>query len=365
MADFDYYGADYGAEEPSRVMEAVRNFGFANWAGALTSLGLTAGMAVWAIDLTFRDVSGVPVIAALEGPMRVAPNDPGGTVAPFQGMALSDITSGGVAAPAPDQIVLAPPPVTLNAPALAERMATAEASQSVAYAAAVATSEADEPQVTPAKVPHGQTAEIDLPEQLERLELASVEADEDQVLVGASAPVEQVAVTPAVTTAPSEPVAAVVSAKASGISQSSRPRQRPAGQRPAALRNGPATVPTEAPAQSEGTRVASIETSVPDSAPAPVVSSRDVDPSTVKPGTRVVQLGAFGSESVARSEWDRLEGRFRAYMVGKGRMIQKANSGGRDFWRLRVVGFDDSSDARRFCAELLAKDAACIPVTVR
>ena len=149
-------------------------------------------------------------------------------------------------------------------------------------------------------------------------------------------------------------MAVVVSAKASGLSQSSRPRQRPAGQRPAALRNGPATVPTEAPAQSEGTRVASIETSVPAPAPAPVVSSRDVDPSTVKPGTRVVQLGAFGSESVARSEWDRLEGRFRAYMVGKGRMIQKANSGGRDFWRLRVVGFDDSSDARRFCAELLA-----------
>ncbi len=153
MADFDYYGADYGAEEPSRVMEAVRNFGFANWAGALTSLGLTAGMAVWAIDLTFRDVSGVPVIAALEGPMRVAPKDPGGTVAPFQGMALSDITSGGVAAPAPDQIVLAPPPVTLNAPALAERVATAEASQSAAYAAAVAASEADEPQVAAAKVP--------------------------------------------------------------------------------------------------------------------------------------------------------------------------------------------------------------------
>ena len=317
-------------------------------------------MAVWAIDLTFRDVSGVPVIAALEGPMRVAPKDPGGTVAPFQGMALSDITSGGVAAPAPDQIVLAPPPVTLNAPALAERMATAEASQSAAYAAAVAASEADEPQATP-----GQTAEIAAPERLESLELASVEADADQVLVGASAPVEQVVVIPAVTTAPSEPVAAVVSAKASGISQSSRPRQRPAGQRPAALRNGPATVPTEAPAQSEGTRVASIETSVPASAPAPVVSSRDVDPSTIKPGTRVVQLGAFGSESVARSEWDRLEGRFRAYMVGKGRMIQKANSGGRDFWRLRVVGFDDSSDARRFCAELLAKDAACIPVTVR
>ena len=106
-----------------------------------------------------------------------------------------------------------------------------------------------------------------------------------------------------------------------------------------------------------GTQVASLDPSIP--------SSRDVDPASLTVGTRVVQLGAYDSEEAARGEWDRFDAKFGAYMSGKGRMIQKANSGGRDFWRLRVVGFDDSSDARRFCAELLAQDAACIPVTVR
>ncbi|MGB3408426.1 MAG: SPOR domain-containing protein, partial [Jannaschia sp.] len=117
MADMDYYGADYGIEAPSRLSEAVRGFGLMNWAGAATSLGLTAFVALWAVDLTFRDMSSVPVIAALEGPMRVEPENPGGLRAPFQGMALSDITSGGAAAPAPDEIVLAPAPVDLAASA--------------------------------------------------------------------------------------------------------------------------------------------------------------------------------------------------------------------------------------------------------
>jgi hypothetical protein len=103
--------------------------------------------------------------------------------------------------------------------------------------------------------------------------------------------------------------------------------------------------------------------------PAPVAAEpagfRDIDPAVVPAGTRVVQLGAFDNEAQARSEWDRLQARFGSYMSGKDRMIQKARSGGRDFWRLRAVGFSDGSDARRFCSALLARDAACMPVTIR
>jgi hypothetical protein len=78
-----------------------------------------------------------------------------------------------------------------------------------------------------------------------------------------------------------------------------------------------------------------------------------------------VQLGAFDSEAVARSEWDRLQSRFSDFLGDRQRLIQQARSGGRDFWRLRVAGFEDGDDARRFCAALQARDAACIPVTVR
>ncbi|MCK0166091.1 SPOR domain-containing protein [Jannaschia sp. S6380] len=346
MADLDYYGADYGVEEPSRLMEAARNFGFVNWAGAVTSIGLTGAMAFWAVDLAFRDVSGVPVVRAVEGPMRVAPENPGGTVAPFQGLALSDITSGGAAAPAPDQIVLAPPPVALDAPALGERREIAE--QAVAEAQPEAN--AAEAEVETVAFQHaGIVAET----------LALIEAESaDGTLVEASASAADDA--PAVEEEPEISVAAALPSAVPGVARSARPSQRPAGLRKALA--APAKLPTEAPAARVGVEVASL---APMERTDPVAGARDVDPATVVPGTRVVQLGAFDSEAVARSEWDRLEGRFRDYMAGKKRMIQKARSGGRDFWRLRVVGFADASDARRFCSELLAKDAACIPVTVR
>jgi hypothetical protein len=337
MADLDYYGADYGAEAPSRFSDAVRNFGFANWAGAITSLGLTAGLAVWAVDMTMRDVSGVPVIAALEGPMREAPTDPGGTVAPFQGLALSDITSGGPAAPAPDQIVLAPPPVSLDAPALSERVA------SVSEQAEIQQAEADPESAEPAL--------------RDSIQMALSEAVEDQLVVGASAPSAPLIAPVEVSSAPGTPLGAevVVAASEPGVARSVRPRARPAA--PRRVVAAPAVIPTDAPAQEAGTQVASLDATVP--------SARDADPSTITPGTRVVQLGAYDSESVARSEWDRMEARFGDYMYGKTRLVQKASSGGRDFWRLRVVGFEDGDAARRFCSELLAKDAACIPLTIR
>lgn len=347
MADLDYYGADYGAEQPSRFSDAARNFGFANWAGAITSLGLTAGLAIWAVDLTVRDVSGVPVIAALEGPMRVAPENPGGTVAPFQGLALSDITSGGPAAPAPEQIVLAPPPVSLDAPALADRIAAAEQAEAAGRVAATDTADPVEPALQ------------------ESIQLALAEAVEDEVVVGASATTTLLQGVAPVSNTPQAPVAAqvaaagpdLVSPNQPGVARSLRPPARPADLRRVVAAAAPATLPTDAPAQEAGTQVASLDVTLP--------SARDADPASLTPGTRVVQLGAYDSESAARGEWDRFSAKFGPYMAGKQRLVQKATSGGRDFWRLRVVGFQDGSDARRFCAELLAKDAACIPVTIR
>jgi len=52
-------------------------------------------------------------------------------------------------------------------------------------------------------------------------------------------------------------------------------------------------------------------------------------------------------------------------MSDKARVIQRAQSGGNVFYRLRVQGFDDLSDARQFCSALLAKQANCIPVVTR
>ena len=71
MAAFNY--DDYGdAPEGGSLATAL------NWAGAFLSVVLIAGLATWGWKLWVRDVSGVPVVRALEGPMRVTPDDPGG-----------------------------------------------------------------------------------------------------------------------------------------------------------------------------------------------------------------------------------------------------------------------------------------------
>ncbi|WP_236638441.1 SPOR domain-containing protein [Mangrovicoccus ximenensis] len=99
-------------------------------------------------------------------------------------------------------------------------------------------------------------------------------------------------------------------------------------------------------------------------APAPQ-RALDVDPGLLAIGTRLVQLGAYDSEGTAQSEWGRLSGRFPGYFEGKQRVIERTERNGKVFYRLRVHGFDDLADSRRFCSSLEAGGADCIPVQVR
>lgn len=59
--------------DPGAVLGTVTN-----WAGAAISLALIVGAVMWGHSLLSRDVSGVPVVRALDGPMREQPVDPGG-----------------------------------------------------------------------------------------------------------------------------------------------------------------------------------------------------------------------------------------------------------------------------------------------
>ena len=68
------------------------------------------------------------------------------------------------------------------------------------------------------------------------------------------------------------------------------------------------------------------------------VEVREVDPATLKPGTRLVQFGAFDSPDQAKEHWGKLSATFGELMVGKAQVIQSAESGGRTFYRLRAEG---------------------------
>jgi hypothetical protein len=90
--------------------------------GALISVALVAGVVWWGYNLAVRDVSGVPVVRALEGPMRVAPADPGGMQAAHQGLAVNAVASEGLFGTAADHVVLAPAPLDLDTPLPVQRV---------------------------------------------------------------------------------------------------------------------------------------------------------------------------------------------------------------------------------------------------
>ena len=71
-------------------------------------------------------------------------------------------------------------------------------------------------------------------------------------------------------------------------------------------------------------------------------------------GAALVQIGAFDSDAIASSEWDRISGRYSSLFAGKAPVVQKHEAGGRTFYRLRVAGFGSREDARKFCAALIA-----------
>ena len=77
MADVEYDAFEgverqYAGRTPGRAQRIV------NMAASGISLALILGIGVWGYHLAVRDATGVPVVQAMDGPMRVAPQDPGG-----------------------------------------------------------------------------------------------------------------------------------------------------------------------------------------------------------------------------------------------------------------------------------------------
>lgn len=306
----------------ARGADGPRVATLANWAGALVSLTLVAGVGHWGYQLLKRDVSGIPVVSASDLPIRVAPKDPGGDAADHQGLAVNDVAGTGNTTPPADQLVLAPRPVELtqeDAPLASLAPPAPEVTPAAPTDSAPAAAEV---LATPA-VPAAEAAEQDPLAELVRQIAAGVE------------PLQPLSEATETAQAESPLVATPARFEGPGPARSLRPMLRPADLRPAVV------APT-----------------------APAVT-RDVDAASLPLGTSLVQLGAYDSVDVARAEWDKFQTRFTAYFDGKQRVVQQAASGGRTFYRLRVAGFEDVSSARRFCAALLAERAECIPVVTR
>jgi len=308
--------------------------------GAMLSLALVVGVGIWGYRLMVRDVSGVPVVRALDGPMRIQPADPGGRPADHQGLAVNTVAAQGIAAAPADRLILAPRPVELT-----------DEDAPMGKIKPVTPVSVDEPAAE--KNPVFTTDATDRPteELIDASLTATVAPLSGEVPLPVSAtPADAARIVQPEPLNAAEPDSAATTTvdlavlNAPGLKRSLRPQARPARDVADA---GNTTL--------EAAINAAVETA----------ASLDVDPASLAAGTRLAQLGAYDTPEIARAEWDRLYGRFGDYLDGKKRVIQQATSGGRTFYRLRAMGFDDLSDARRFCSALVSENADCIPVTTR
>ncbi len=307
MADIDFDEFDAGTSMGPAVV-GRRYDRLMHLAGAATSAVLLVGAVWWGYELAVRDVTGVPVMRALGGAMRVAPADPGGDVAGHQGLSVNAVAAAGTAAPLPDQLYLAPHAETL----------AAEDAAGLAQPMVASAPEADSADDLPL-IESGFSASAPL------IATEIPSADQDAV----AAALAEALGTPEVAAEP-------VLASATALTASVRPMPRPAQ------------------------RSTDVATDAPLSA-----SSASVDPTSIAVGTRMVQLGAFEDEGSATADWTRLAAQFPELFASKSLVVQPAQSGGRTFYRLRALGFVDQDEARRFCTVLAAEKATCIPVTHR
>ncbi len=321
-------------------------------AGAALSAALVVGLVLWAYRLAERQINGVPVLAAPEGPARIAPENPGGELADHQGLSVNMIAAEGEAERAADLLVLAPKPQLLSDDDVASDALQISAGTALAPPAVTGPGPhagTVQPSSTlaamqPARgqisepLPDGPVDPIVAPE-LETVEAGSVEAGSVEAALIEAGVLPPAATDPATDPAapnPEAPNPEAIAADIPGVAASPIPPMRP----------GPAGIGVFAePA-----------------APLPEVA--DTDPATLVAGTALAHIGSYEDEARARAAWDAAVQRFGALFRDKGRVIQTAESGGRTIYRLRVTGFESRDDARRFCSALKA-GGACVPVQVR
>lgn len=333
MADIDFDDFEDG-------YPAARNAAAGRWvqlAGAACSVCLVLGLVVWGYKLAVRDVTGIPVVRALEGPLRIAPDNPGGNIAMHQGLSVNAVAAVGTAAPLPETVTLAPAEIALSA----------EDAAGLAVLASASTRLPLPEQPSDASVQISAPSAVALRPQEVAVPELPAETSSDIAVEQPVPATEQDAVAAALAIALADDGTLETDAPVATLATSPRPMTRPA-------------------ARSAAPVVASAEADAADAVtPEATAAVAEVDAATIPAGTRLVQLGAFDDAAGARAEWVALQGRFPELIGAKAMVVQPAQSGGRTFYRLRAHGFENEDETRRFCAALLAENANCIAVAQR
>ena len=281
------------------------------WVGAALSLSLLTGAIGWSYQLIVRDISQIPIVRAQLGPLRVAPDDPGGLTAANQGLSVTQLAVNERPLLS-DEIFLAPAAEVLSEENVALQIS--EENSSITNKENFDTLELSTENSLDLKI---------LPEQ----NATGLASNNEAVLSTAAFSPKKLEIENAVS------LALALTNEVNSSFNSLRPKIRPVVLNQIQTDNIVQSVANE------------------------LVVSLPI-------GSAVVQLGAFESKSLAKIEWQRLEALLGSVLTSKNMVIQKAESGGKVFYRLRAFGFDDLSDARQFCSAVNDK-VACIPVVTR
>ena len=282
-----------------------------NLFAATASIGLFSGLVYWGVALSQMDPNEIPVIKRAAGPARIAPDDPGGEQASHQGLSVNTIQAEGGAGDTAMKVILAPKP----RPFQPEDLAGLEKAKPAVAQKSAENSPVLKPIVASLKVPV-------LPEQV--TEQVSEKAVSDGLKKSAEELEKTAVATVTKTEAPEETVLVA----------------KPILKRPL-IRPSSLTVASVAGA------------------------SKSEVTSSLPAGTPLVQIGAFESNDIANSELVKFTTKHEDLLAEKSFIIQKALSGGKTFYRLRVKGFETSNDAKSFCSALKARSTDCITSIVR
>lgn len=337
MADVEYdlYDGPQSVSEEGSVAESAQQL--VTWFGAVLSLALLVGLVAWGYELTQREAGRVPVLRAMEGPMRVVPEDPGGLAAAHQGLSVAIVSAEGSVEPPPAQVILAPEPV---------RLAEADAPLSAPPVRRPANSTATPPAAEPlpaAPAPLRSGPADDGAKWVSAPDAPSAQGGADGIVMPAAlrfdgapgAKPDIAALIASLEEGGSAERPAQVVPVAGGVLRSPRPMPRPGG----------AVLVTRAVAGASDTLL---------------VATNEIDPGDIPAGAGLAQLGTFDAPEAARDGWRQLVATHGALLDGRRYLVLPAESGGRAFFRLRAAGFADMGEARRFCVAMRAVGAECV-----
>ena len=285
--------------------------------GAIISLNLILWAGYWAYNLISRDINGIPIVAAQPGPLRVAPEVPGGIEAENIELAVSKIASQELP-PNPQAVELAPYTAKLNA-------------DDITINQALKQKKLIDSQIKKRTQGHLQIVEPELLNEISLVPIKTSIESTDYTIVDNQSELVAAALAIALKQNSEQ-----VSNKAiSGNIQSNiiKPMPRPGSFRikPTSLNSENSILPT----------LGSVET-----------------------GLAVVQFGSFENKQLALAEWGRLSENLSVILDGRPKFVERIQRNGNEIYRLRLGGFVNIDDASRFCSAVISQEN-CVPIIAK